>query len=351
MSRLSSLLVLIALVASGPARAEETEVDRIVAHQRALPVRDLSRDAASRRLLARHPVFVSLTTSPRRIEHVPHVLDALDLTHVTKVFVVLPERFGRTGERYRIPPALARHPKVEIIRIERDLGPISKMLPAIERARRIDRRSIVISVDDDAAYPRGMVPEIIYHLARSRRTVVGGAVPSASMFGVDLARWRRSFPHDREARLAEGSGAVGYRAGEVNTRLLRRLHGLSSSTRASDDLVINYVLARSGIERRAIKTEYFNRKMIRFLPYGFEADALHRGAGFAGLPTGVADFNNVKYVTALEEIDGAMSGRRRRAATRFIRWTGRGRAALRTPAIRRAAQRWRVPTRFARRRR
>jgi len=268
---------------------------------RGRPARDLMHDPVSRRFLRKHPVFVSLTTSPDRIDKVVHVLDTLDLTHVDRVFLVLPERFGRTGRRYSIPRALRDHPKVDIIRIDPDLGPISKMLPAIERAARIDRKAIVISIDDDIGYPRGMIPEMIYHMARSRRTVVAGSAPGIDRFGIDPARWK--FRRDREGRIVEGWAGIAYRAGNVDTDLLRRLSALDKHTFASDDLVISYVLAATGVKKRAVQNEYFDRRHVRHFPHGMGQDALHRGAGVSSPSPRGHDVTAAKYGRSLEALN------------------------------------------------
>lgn len=279
------------------------------------PVRDLTRDRRSRRLLRKHPVFVSLTTSPDRIDRIHHVLATLDLTHVRKVLVVLPMRFGRTGQPYEIPAELRDHRKVKILRIPKDLGPISKMLPAIEHARAIDRRALVISVDDDIGYPRGMIPEMIYQLARSRMTAFSGSAPSIDRFGIDPATWR--FPADRDARVVEGWAGIGYRAGDVHTGLLRQLSPVSRETLTSDDLVISYALAATRVRKAPIRNEYFDRRHLRHFPHGFGADALHRGAGLSSPEPRVDDHTPVKYQRALEHLDRAYGARGRRPPARM----------------------------------
>lgn len=265
------------------------------------PARDLMKDPASRRFLRKHPVFVSLTTSPDRIDKVSHVLDTLDLTHVDRVFLVLPHRFGRTGTPYRIPRELRDHPKVEIIRIDPDLGPISKMLPAIERAASIDPKAIVISVDDDIGYPRGMIPEMIYQMARSRRTVVAGSVPTIDRFGIEPARWK--FRRDREGRIVEGWAGIAYRAGDVDAALLRRLSALDKHTFASDDLVISYGLAATRVKKRAVQNENFDRRHVRHFPHGMGPDALHRGAGVSSPSVRGHDVTAEKYSRALDTLN------------------------------------------------
>src|SRR5262245_20151275 len=48
------------------------------------PVRDIRQDARSRRFLSRHPVFVSMTTTPSRIDHIHHVVETIDFSLVSQ---------------------------------------------------------------------------------------------------------------------------------------------------------------------------------------------------------------------------------------------------------------------------
>ena len=47
-------------------------------------------------------VFLSLTTSPQRIKHLPKLLRSLDLKHFDKVYINLPYIFGRNKTKYEI---------------------------------------------------------------------------------------------------------------------------------------------------------------------------------------------------------------------------------------------------------
>lgn len=267
----------------------------------AMPVRDLKADPRSRALLAAHPVYVSMTTTPSRIDSIQHTLETLDLTHVKKVLVVIPKAFGRTGEAYRIPASLKANPKVQVMVVPEDLGPITKMLPALERVKAEDPGGVVISIDDDVGYPRGMVNEMIYGLANHDRTVVSGATPSITRYSVDARDWR--FPG--EPLLAEGFAGIGYRARDVDTAALRRLHALTHETRFSDDVVISFVLAQSGVQRLPIHNEFHHRKALALFEHGFNADALHRGSGLQSAPSD-EDFNHVKYRRALAALNRAV---------------------------------------------
>ena len=117
------------------------------------PVRDLRTSSKAMRYLEKHKVYVTMTSSPSRLGKLESTLKTLDLEHVEKVFLALPKLY-RNKEPYglkSVKPILAKDPKCEIIaQDEEDLGPIMKMLPAIERVAKLDPDALVITVDDDS---------------------------------------------------------------------------------------------------------------------------------------------------------------------------------------------------------
>ena len=109
---------------------------------------------------------------------------------------------------------------------------------------------------------------------------------------------------EADQNVLEGYGGIAYRVGDVDhERMLEivakqfALEG-GNSCYLSDDIVINYVLASRGIRRGEINNRFFNYDLLTQYSYGFEADALHRGAG-VNRNTGIqgeADINRGKYL-------------------------------------------------------
>ena len=104
-----------------------------------------------------------------------NVLETLDTTHVKEILNQYSQQFGRDGSEYDIPEELKRFPKVRILRPSVDQGPITKLLPAIEYAQSKDKEALVITVDDDTGYPKGTIPELIYHSVKTKNSVVSGS--------------------------------------------------------------------------------------------------------------------------------------------------------------------------------
>lgn len=270
------------------------------------PVRNLDQDPQSQEYLRDHKAYISLTTSPLRIKKIHEMLESLDLSHIEKVYINLPYRFGRDNSLYRIPDQLLKNPKVKILRISNDYGPITKMIPSNAVAKKHDPGSLVISVDDDIAYPKGMVNELIFQSIHHEHAVVsssGGDFPDGNL-NWDLPRFpkRANFevPYQREQSgyvdFVEGYGAIIYRSGDIDVNFLKALSNYTKTCFVSDDLVISFALAIENIPRMNVWNKYFNRDALHPLSYGLQGDALHHGAGLEGThfedPT---DVNSQKY--------------------------------------------------------
>jgi hypothetical protein len=253
------------------------------------PVRDIlnlsSKDEQKKidNFLSKHEVIVSLTTSPLRLNKLVAVLSTLDYTHITKVNIVLPEKYGPKQERYdEMPENLVQFmeevPQVKILQVKKDLGPMTKMLPSITKSR--DKKSLIISVDDDVAYPMGMINELIYQrIVKHPNTVLtmGESMP----FFEEVGNMNRYWPEKRNKRpfvdIVEGWSSILYSPDLVNTTCMKKLASLSKQCFLSDDFVISYALAISNKKRLSITNKYADDP----IPYAYGAgeDALHAGRG------------------------------------------------------------------------
>lgn len=219
-------------------------------------------DQESLEWLKEHKVYISLTTSPLRINKIHDVLGTLDMTNVEKVFVTLPRKYGRTGETYNVPENFPG--SVEIIWIDNDLGPISKMIPAIEKIKQIDPESCVISVDDDTGYPLSMVNELIHNYVKHKCVIT-------TYRDYFTLREEDNFP-----ALIAGFSGVLYPVKLIDTDILRKMSSSSKQCYISDDFVISYYLYKHKIKNRVIEENpYFNMCSLRQYSYGFLSDAIH----------------------------------------------------------------------------
>ncbi len=109
-------------------------------------------------------VVVSLTTSPKRIQTIETVIKAITTEQIVKpdvVYLHLPEKFERTGERYEIPVFLKKYEDTGILKINRvskDEGPITKFAPTLRIET--DPNTIIIICDDDTKYEPTFVHDL-----------------------------------------------------------------------------------------------------------------------------------------------------------------------------------------------
>jgi hypothetical protein len=230
-------------------------------------------------------VYISLTTSPDRLSKLMPMLKTLDLEHIEKIFLALPEKYRDTQEYGEIPPELLNFPKLEIIaREEKDLGPIMKMYAAIDKVGKTDPNAIIISVDDDIGFPKGAINELIFHATLFPNAVVSGAGNYVETFGILSEEWpihgkakRAPFCGGAEISYCdtvEGWRGIAYRPRFVNLDRMKEVSQYSKACRTSDDLVISYVLAESRIEKIRVSNRFFPD--IHRFEFGSGEGALHR---------------------------------------------------------------------------
>lgn len=293
-----------------PGDAEIAEIKNKI---KDLPLRPLTAPTAE--YLKKHKVYITLTTSPDRLSNIHHTIDTLDLDSVSKVVLTLPKYFKNDPKQEYSEAQISflkrkYGDKIEIVRPEHDLGVITKTFYTFDRLKKIDPKAIVVSIDDDIAYQEGMVRELAASAVHNPHWVVSGS-------GEDLKYWgipRFGFIESRDKEfdqavdgrksfspcdVIEGYGAVAYRPELMDLDLLRKLSQLPGidgkySCRLSDDLVISFALALTGVARAKINTQYYSQKGIIPYPFGLGADALHHGAGMSEVEEST-EINAQKY--------------------------------------------------------
>lgn len=265
------------------------------------PVRDLRKYPKVMKFLEKNKVYITLTTSPIRLSKLTAALATLDFTYLEKIFIVLPYQYGRDKAKYSDKDInnISKFPKVQVIRRATDYGPISKMLPALRRIR--NKKSIVISMDDDIAYPMGMVNEMIYQKVMKYPTGVLHTSPGMEI-RKDMKDFGKLWPGERPRTpftdLVEGWSAIAYSPGVTDTKLMEKFSKLSKSCYLSDDLVISYVLAARNVPKVSVYNDYIYSPFP--YEYGTGADALHKGDGSADAHSN--EYNYKKYEICLKDI-------------------------------------------------
>lgn len=252
---------------------------------RAQPKENILATPAVKSYLDHHKVYISFSTSPSRLPNSIWMLRALDLEYVDKIFLALPKMY-RNWEPYdHIPDEIKNFPKLEIIAHDQeDLGPIMKILPAIEKVLALDPDAIVISVDDDIGLQFGSLGQLIKYAVLYPDAVIASAGSYAELFGIMPEKW----PHDEMTKkkpycgsgpfsycnIIEGYRGIAYKPRLFNTTKMKEMTKSSKSCKTSDDLVLSYVLALDKVPRIRIANK-FVYDVHRF-DFGEDLNALHK---------------------------------------------------------------------------
>lgn len=221
-------------------------------------------------------IYVSLTSSPLRIGAILNPLNTLDLGNVKKVLLSLPEKY-RGEEEYDVPNLIKQDPRVKLIRDFEDMGPISKLLPALKFLKKHDPDSILITIDDDTLYPYGMVLEIAYDLYDKQRVVSTASAPGLDFWGIDHSKFPGPY-----CRVSEGFSGVGYRVSDISEKCIEDMETAARSCKTclfSDDIVHSYFLSELGIDVSVISNMHYGVSHIKQLDYGFQSDAIFKSSG------------------------------------------------------------------------
>lgn len=263
--------------------------------------------------LKQYRVVVSLTTSPTRIRYLKRVVDNLDLEFVDRIYLNIPEQYGRSNEKYVIPSELLDYPKLVINRIANDLGPISKIVPGIERARKeLGRSVLVVSIDDDTAYPKNFINEFIAAFSYEKKMTLGLMGGTFWNFGIKLppkakhqkVSFNATLDHFyRDLDILYGFAGIGYLAENMDTENLKRLASVSKYTYLSDDLVL---AIGSKVPLRRLNSSQLSIGNIIQYRFGFLGDSLFSSGkkltAVDSIKSVFVDGNRFKYQQAFKDI-------------------------------------------------
>ena len=209
-------------------------------------------------------ILVSLTTSPRRIEHIEPVLDSIMKRTMKpdKIILNLPYVFKRNNTIFeKIPSFITSNKMIHVNRCE-DIGPITKILPTIQIAKDMD--SIIISIDDDIIYPDYFIEKLIKKAEQYPHCVITG---SGSI------EYR-----NRLFEIAEGYAGNLYRKKFLIDFPVHEIPDYPKACYLGDDLIISNFLAKKFIPIISLKEDELRDALYnenRILPYSNESDALH----------------------------------------------------------------------------
>ena len=268
-------------------RPQKLMVDIVSARKvQSMPVRNIQGDLVVQAFAKKYPVYLSVTSIPDRVDNLPDVLSGIDTSYVKEILVSLPHKFGRTGQEYVIPSSLRAIDKVRIIRTKSDYGPITKFLPALQYIQKQDPEALLIVLDDDHFYPRGMVVEHMYAHAYANKPII-----TTGKLGVFSDK--EHIPHfyrvhrdllenywSGKPELLHGVYSIGLQVSGVDRYWIQELLQYEKSLGQdhcffADDLVVSFALRKKMLPFYEISTQYFQHEMILPMGANFFQDALH----------------------------------------------------------------------------
>ena len=226
----------------------------------------VSEDSVVQGFLAKHPVYLSLTSIPERIQYVPEILSTMDLSLVDRVIINLPRHCNRSSAPYTVPKQLLSMEKVEIHWLESDFGPITKLVPTLALSQQEKSNPIIIVIDDDVIYPIGMISAHIQALAHHPDRV-STTMPARLLrtnakppFSYQITGKHSDAIRNGLQTIVHGTGSYGFIANRIDQdwlkKILYRINAKEmTDCRLSDDLIVSMALWRFGTETILVANE------------------------------------------------------------------------------------------------
>jgi hypothetical protein len=261
--------------------------------------------------LGTRKLFLSMTTNPKRIKTLHYTLSTIDFSNVDTLFISLPFKYRNTIV-YQISRQLAvKFKKIKFLSISSDIGPVAKILPAVEHVKRVRgpqlaSEDLFISIDDDNAYHATMVNTLAYFSLIDRNAAFGASARLLKYWFISPA----GLPPSRAERLPalsgfsrapvdvlQGFGGIVYRGHHFDLELIRALvyrdlrSEIFAACYASDDFVISFFLAYNNVQLNQLPVksgEFYGLTHRQHFPFASDDYALHlvdaRGVKLAPRP-------------------------------------------------------------------
>jgi hypothetical protein len=256
----------------------------------------------------KHPIIFSMTTSPIRLRKIGATLSLLlAFPYLKEIHINLPKKY-RNKDAYDeddIQFISRMSDKIKIKCVQKDIGPLTKIVPTLKRVR--SKKTLVISVDDDIAYPQSLFYELLYYAYYYPDSIFTGSgfgLHIKKILNIKTNHWHHvdsdEIDGTNQIEIVEGWGAIAYRKDMLSLPYVLRLNAISTTCKLSDDLTISYTLARDGYPRYLIDNKYFHvDKHLKSFSYGLDVDALSKGSGTGSV---MKDANLKKYMGCIKDI-------------------------------------------------
>lgn len=211
-----------------------------------------------------YKVIVSLTTSPSRLLLLEPVIQSIlkqDYA-IDHIELNLPNLY-KNKEEYEIPEFLSKYKKLEIYRIEKDIGPATKIIPTIIRHRE-NPDCYIVSLDDDHYYPEKIVSTLLKGIVlygdKNVYTIGGINLYVGANYTLTSVNVYKTAPVD----VLEGVFGVLYNPRLFESDIMEYMEKVIQCKECltSDDITISNYLASKKIKIMRLNLKSFNKLIL-----------------------------------------------------------------------------------------
>lgn len=229
-------------------------------------------------------IVVSFTTTPHRIEQIYPMLQTILAQRgpIKAIYLSIPHIFERDNLEYSIPQFISEEPRITILRTK-DYGPGTKLLGVLEQVNLPDN-ALIVTVDDDAYYPKNMVLHLAYAAINNPNRAFGlrganidytadGRVDRSTLIGQTVVTKSGAI-----VNVLQGYSGVVYRKKFFdNPEILFAMRDAPHECKVSDDLYLSYFLEYSNVRKMVLNNKYMNACKVKWKnDISVNDHALHR---------------------------------------------------------------------------
>jgi Glycosyl transferase family 2 len=213
-------------------------------------------------------VIVSLSTVPDRVKNLrPTIRSLLRQTRPPdEIVLAIPEFSVREQRPYVVPKYLSRMPRVRILRSDKDWGPATKFIPAVQDELAAGRENtLIMVVDDDRVYPRDALESYLFYSAQLPDAALcfrGAAMPSTLDWDDARMIYAKDVREPRPVAVITGCGSYLIQPRFFNESLWDYSQA-PPITFHIDDIWISGHLSRRGVKRYVVPASAMMGSVLR----------------------------------------------------------------------------------------
>ena len=273
---------------------------------------------AIKKALGNKKVYLSLTTSPTRLQYLNHVLMSFDSSLLHRIFICIPEHYrNHTNDCYTLPlDLLSKFPKVRIISASYDPGPCLKVVGSVKylkvRDGGVSPDDLIIYIDDDIAYSSVMVDTLVMLALDIPNSVIGGSGLSQGIIPFGFPPFSRDRkPLVDPALIVEGFAAVIAPIKAIDYEfILAFCDSITPSCTFSDDLIMSWIFAYNGFPiygiRNGLPLSFYCKNSLKEFPFGNIGalkDKSHDNPEESGFGGNFQRYREAAYILFLNTLD------------------------------------------------